>query len=196
MKVVDILKKDYQALRYSKEEPSFMKMLLFALTDYSFRITIRLRLSNHLYMRNWLLKAFGKLLYWQNLRRSVDINPNAQIGPGLRLAHPVAITIGEQVKVGAFAHILQNVTIGGNSGKKVESEDGTLIMPVIGNFVRIGAGAVVAGPIKIGNHVIIGANAVVMINVENYCTVAGVPATLTHKGDSPHSLGLSRIFKQ
>lgn len=40
----------------------------------------------------------------------------------------------------------------------------------------IGTGAKILGPIKIGDNVKIGACAVVLKNVENNCTVVGIPA--------------------
>lgn len=37
------------------------------------------------------------------------------------------------------------------------------------------------GPIKIGNHVKIGANSVVLNNVEDNCTVVGIPGDIIKK---------------
>jgi serine O-acetyltransferase len=50
--------------------------------------------------------------------------------------------------------------------------------PIIGNNVRIGAGAKVLGSIKIGNNVRIGANAVVLTDVPDGATAVGVPARI------------------
>ena len=55
------------------------------------------------------------------------------------------------------AWVFQNVTIGGAPGKQG--------MPTIGDDARSFAGAVIAGPIKIGDGVHVGANAVVSIDV-------------------------------
>jgi serine O-acetyltransferase len=46
-------------------------------------------------------------------------------------------------------------------------------MPVIGDNVRICAGAKVLGGIKVGNNVVIGANCVVVKDVPDNCTVVG-----------------------
>lgn len=51
-------------------------------------------------------------------------------------------------------------------------------MPIIGNNVYIATGAKILGPIKIGSNVIIGANAVVINDVPNNVTVAGIPAKI------------------
>lgn len=51
-------------------------------------------------------------------------------------------------------------------------------VPVIGDNVRISAGARILGPVRIGNNVIIGANAVVVKDVPDNCIVAGIPAKI------------------
>lgn len=47
---------------------------------------------------------------------------------------------------------------------------------MIGDNVEINAGAVIVGPVHIGNYVRIGANAVVIHDIPNNCTAVGVPA--------------------
>lgn len=54
-------------------------------------------------------------------------------------------------------------------------------VPVVGNNVFIGTGAVVVGDIKIGNNVIIGANSVVTIDVPDNCYAIGIPANVKQK---------------
>ena len=51
-------------------------------------------------------------------------------------------------------------------------------IPIIGDNVRICAGAVVLGDIIIGNNVTIGANAVVLKDVPDNCIAVGVPAVI------------------
>ena len=53
--------------------------------------------------------------------------------------------------------------------------------PIIGNNVRIGAGAKVLGSIRIGNGARIGANAVVLTDVPDGATAVGVPARIILK---------------
>jgi serine O-acetyltransferase len=48
---------------------------------------------------------------------------------------------------------------------------------MIESDVQIGTGAKVIGPITIGKGAIVGANAVVIKNVADLQTVAGIPAT-------------------
>lgn len=51
----------------------------------------------------------------------------------------------------------------------------------IGDNVRIGAGAIVTGDIKIGNNSFVGAGAVVTKNLPNNCIVVGNPAYIIKK---------------
>ena len=51
-------------------------------------------------------------------------------------------------------------------------------MPVIGNNVSIGSGAVVVGPISIGDNVVIGANSYVDKSVPPNVVVAGCPVRI------------------
>jgi serine O-acetyltransferase len=50
--------------------------------------------------------------------------------------------------------------------------------PEIGDWVYIGVGAKIIGKIHVGNHVAIGANSVVLKDVPDYATVAGIPARI------------------
>lgn len=69
--------------------------------------------------------------------------------------------------------IYQQVTIGSHGKKGCDRG-----YPIIGNKVRIYAGAKILGAIKIGDNVIIGANSVVLKDVPANTTVAGVPARI------------------
>ncbi len=78
----------------------------------------------------------------------------ARIGPGLFIEHGFATTL-TAVTVGADCWVNQQVTVG-HTGRG---------QPVIGNRVRIGAGAVVVGPVRVGDGAVIGANATVVRDV-------------------------------
>ncbi len=100
----------------------------------------------------------------------VDIHPAARFGSGIMLDHATGFVAGETSRVGDGCSILHGVTLGG-TGK--ESGDRH---PKIGNNVLIGAGAKVLGNIKIGDGARIAAGSVVLKDVHELCTVAGVPA--------------------
>jgi serine acetyltransferase len=107
----------------------------------------------------------------------------------------VGITIGGGAAIGRFAFIRPNVTVGARAGRTRVRPDGSVqTMPQIGDFVGIGAGAVILGPVTIGNHAQIGANAVVLSDVPDLATVVGVPARVLCRDESPKGSLLSRVF--
>ncbi|MEZ5779850.1 MAG: serine O-acetyltransferase [Paracoccaceae bacterium] len=114
------------------------------------------------------------LAYFVQMRVSeafgVDIHPNARIGRGIMIDHAHSIVIGETAVVGDNVSMLHSVTLGG-TGK----EDGDR-HPKIGNGVLIGAGAKILGNIHIGTCSRIAAGSVVLNDVPECKTVAGVPA--------------------
>lgn len=87
--------------------------------------------------------------------------------------------IHERCKIGDNCEIYQNVTVGGN-GKK---DSPWSRVPIIGDNVKIYAGACLLGPITIGNNVVIGANAVVLCNVPDNSIAVGVPARIIVKNE-------------
>ena len=54
-------------------------------------------------------------------------------------------------------------------------------MPIIGDNVSIGSGAVVVGPIHIGDNVSIGANSYVDKDIPDNVVVAGIPAKILRR---------------
>lgn len=121
--------------------------------------------------RLYLLKIplIPKLIYYLTRIIFGTIVPyKTQIGEKVVFWHAgLGVVIHGDAVIGDRVNIMQNVTIGGRGKKQV---------PVIGNDVFIGAGAIVIGDIFIGDNAIIGANAVVTKSVPANCVVAGVPA--------------------
>jgi serine O-acetyltransferase len=78
----------------------------------------------------------------------------ALIGPGLFIEHGFATTLTAAL-VGADCTVNQQVTVG-HTGRG---------QPVIGDRVRLCAGAVVVGPVTVGDDATIGANATVVRDV-------------------------------
>ena len=102
----------------------------------------------------------------------VDIHPAAQIGQGVMLDHATGIVVGETAVIEDHVSILHSVTLGG-TGK--ESGDRH---PKIRRGVLLGAGAKIIGNIEVGEGAKVGAGSVVLNNVPNHVTVAGVPAVI------------------
>ena len=89
------------------------------------------------------------------------------------LDHGTGVVIGSFVTIGDEATIQQNVTI----GRKAESPN---IAPRIGRGVLLSTGATILGDVSIGDFAKIGAGAVVTSNVPSGCTAVGIPARLTN----------------
>lgn len=126
------------------------------------------RLSNYLYQKG--IPVIPKAItYLLRLVFSCYIPASANIGKGLILGYGgLSVVLHDRCVIGKHCHIDQSVTIGGTS-KKVD-------VPVLGDFVYVGAGAKILGPVKIGNNVVIGANAVVIQDIPDNSLAVGVPA--------------------
>lgn len=116
-----------------------------------------------------LITYFIRLIFSCYIPYSFKAGKNLVLGYG-----GLGIVIHAKAVVGDNCHTDQNVTIGGTS-KKVK-------VPVLGNNVYIGAGAIIIGPIKIGNDVVIGANAVVINDIPDNSLVVGVPGRIAKRG--------------
>ncbi len=94
------------------------------------------------------------------------IGRGADFGQGFVLVHSIGVVINSQVVGGENIKIEHQVTIGAEKRE----------CPKIGSNVFIGAGAKIIGKIRVGNNVKIGANSVVLEDVPDNVTVAGIPA--------------------
>jgi serine O-acetyltransferase len=102
----------------------------------------------------------------------VQIGDRVSIAPGLMMTHGNVVIDG-RTSIGRRCQINPWVTIGLTNSKKVGfSVEG----PTIGDYVHIGTGAKVLGPITVGDYARIGANAVVVHDVPPNTTVVGAPA--------------------
>ena len=110
---------------------------------------------------------------------AVDIHPAARIGRGIMIDHAHAIVIGETAVVGDDVSMLHDVTLGG-TGKEHGDRH-----PKIGNGVLIGAGAKILGNIRVGCCSRVAAGSVVLKDVPDRTTVAGVPAKVVGDAGCP-----------
>jgi serine O-acetyltransferase len=97
-----------------------------------------------------------------------DIDPRAEIGPGLLLMHHTGVFIGPAV-IGDNCVLHHNVTI----GQRVASGDHGV--PRLGDDVWIGPGATITGDVTIGDGATISAGSVVSRDVPARALVAGNP---------------------
>ncbi len=101
----------------------------------------------------------------------MDIDPQADIGGGFYIGHIGGVHINPAAVLGRNCDVAHRVTIGA-------SAMGRAGIPVLGDDVYVGTGAVLMGKIKVGNGAKIAANTLVMTNVPAGATVMGVPGRI------------------
>ncbi len=124
---------------------------------------------------NWLWKQERRFLavHLQNRISEMfgaDIHPAATLGKGILIDHATSVVIGETAVVEDNVSMLHEVTLGG-TGKEMGDRH-----PKVREGVLIGAGAKVLGNVEVGKGSRIGSGSVVLNDVPEGCTVAGVPA--------------------
>lgn len=126
------------------------------------------RLANRLRRSAIPLLPFA-ISYLSRAITGIEIHPDARIGPGLFIDHGSGVVIGETAEIGENVTLYQGVTLGGTgfqSGKR---------HPTVEDYVTIGSGAKLLGPITVGHGAKIGANSVVVEDVPPNSTVVGNP---------------------
>lgn len=109
--------------------------------------------------------------FW-SIVAGAEIPITVQIGGGLLLPHPNGIVVHADTIIGTNCLLFQQVTLGTN---------GSSGAPVVGDFVDIGPGAKVLGPVRIGDGAIIGAMSLVLKDVAADAVAAGIPARETER---------------
>ena len=143
--------------------PGFQALTLHRLSHRMWRSRLPLKLPAR------LLSQVGRSL------TGVEIHPGATIGHGVFIDHGMGVVIGETTEVGNRCLLYQGVTLGG-TGK-----DHGKRHPTLAENVVVGAGAKVLGAICIGSNTRIGAGSVVVRDVQENCTVVGIPGRVIHQ---------------
>ena len=138
-----------------------------------FQAVLLYRVSHWLYQHGWIY------LPWFLSRLSLaitgaEIEFNAQIGPGMFVAHPVGIVVGRGTIIGSEVTLFQGVTFGVRSWHP----DQIRKFPRVGNRCFFFSGAAVVGDITIGDECIVGAHAVVTRDVPSGAMALGVVAEI------------------
>jgi serine O-acetyltransferase len=89
----------------------------------------------------------------------------------------IGIFIHPRARIGRRCILSQFISIGGMKGHEEA--------PIIGDYVRVGTGARILGPVRIGDFAVIGPNAVVVRDVPAGTVVFGVPARVVRTMSDP-----------
>lgn len=152
--------------RIEESDFSFMSYALIHYKEFRNLFAYRLEKAGKKIARNIFATLFP--LYDSLFIHAKDI------GEGLFIQHGFATIITAE-HIGKNCFINQQVTIGAD--KPGES------LPWIGDNVRICAGVIIIGNVKINDNAVIGAGAVVVKDVDESDVVAGVPAKHIKKKD-------------
>lgn len=119
------------------------------------------------------LRLIARILsQWAKFFTGIEIHPAAKIAGGVFIDHGSGTVIGETAEIEENVIIYQCVTLGG-SGKETGKRH-----PTIKKGAVISAGAKVLGGFTVGEYAKIGAGAVVLKEVPPYATVVGVPGKI------------------
>lgn len=156
--MLDNLRRDARRLSLSYAGSTARAVAEALLFNNGFQAVVLYRIARWLKVHRVpvLAPLVSRLNLWLT---GVDVNPTAEIGPGLLISHGTGLVIGGAARIGEDALILHGVTVGSLSPSRV----GT--MPVIGDRAFLGAGAKIVGGVTLGDDVVVGPNAVVTEDV-------------------------------
>lgn len=144
--------------------PAFLHIFYNRTSPETFLFWFRIA---QMYKCNRILRIIANLHLRHISRiRNIDIPIDTKIGKGLYLGHFMCIVINPSSIIGDYCNISQFCNIGANDGPAA----------YIGNYVYIGPNVCIVENVKIGDNVTIGAGAVVVHDIPDNATVAGVPA--------------------
>lgn len=136
------------------------------------------RLGHFFWVRRF--KFLGRLTsHISRFLTGIEIHPGARIGRRFFIDHGMGVVIGETSEIGDDVLLYQGVVLGGTTLEKRKRH------PTVGNYVVIGAGATILGPIKIGDGARIGSGSVVVKPVPPRATVVGVPGRVVEAKKPP-----------
>lgn len=165
---------DMRAIKY--RDPAFGSCITAPFIYPSIQVLFVFRIANPLWRvglrfpARWLMQ----MARWVT---GIEIHPGATIGPGLFIDHGMGVVIGETAEIGRDCTLYHGVTLGGVMPAVGAQEQRCVKRhPTLNDYVIVGAGAQVLGPITIGRCARIGGNSVVTKDVPDSMTVVGVPA--------------------
>lgn len=161
--LVGAVRSDYRCNRRDWTKPGFRALAVYRFGAWR-------RTAESRWVRVPLFAVYRTLHRFVRNHYGIEIHETATIGPRFWIAHQGGIVIHPYARIGSDCMIRQNVTIG------AATFDDRHNGPILGDRVRVGAGAAIIGQITIGDDVRIGPNAVVMRDVPAGMVVSGPPA--------------------
>jgi serine O-acetyltransferase len=153
-------------------DPDFKKFLREMMIGQSFRYIFWYRVNQYFdsIRSRWMLpfRLMARLiLHHYGYKFGIGIGLRAEIGPGFKIEHYGTIFVNPRARIGLRCTLAQGVTIGEYNG-----------CPRLRDFIFVGPGAKIIGPVRVGNNAIIGANCVVTKDVPDNAVTAGIPGKI------------------
>ena len=164
-----------------ERDPAASNRLAVIFLYPSFQVMVAYRVSHGLWRIGFHFIA-RLLMQIARILTGIEIHPAAKIGPGFFVDHGMGTVIGQTTEIGRDVTLYHDVTLGGvmpaiDSQKQRDAKR----HPTLGDYVIVGAGAQILGPITVGRCARVGGNSVVTKNVPEGATVVGVPARQMNK---------------
>lgn len=169
----EYIKEDIQVV--FERDPAVRSKWDVVLAYPGFHAVLFHRLAHWLWSRGWTTLA-RVVSHLSRFLTGIEIHPGARIGRRLFIDHGMGVVIGETAEIGSDVTLYQGVSLAGTSLEKGKRH------PTLEDWVLIGAGAAVLGPITIGRHSRIGAGSVVVNSVPAHSTVVGIPGKIVKGG--------------
>ena len=174
-----------------ERDPAASNRLAVVFLYPSFQVMLAYRVSHGLWCIG--LHFIARLLMQiARILTGIEIHPAAKIGPGFFVDHGMGTVIGQTSEIGRDVTLYHDVTLGGvmpaiDSQKQRDAKR----HPTLGDYVIIGAGAQILGPITVNRCARVGGNSVVTKDVPEGATVVGVPARQMNNRDATPSGAMS-----
>jgi serine O-acetyltransferase len=171
--LLELLREDWARHGRKWHRPGFHAVAVYRLGVRAARLPRPLRRA--------ALALHGLLYFVTRNLYGIELPAAATVGRRFLVGHQSGIVIADDAVIGDDCLIRQNVTIGATTGGGGS--------PVIGDFVEIGAGAVLAGAIRVGDGAVIGPNAVVTTDVAPGAVLLAPPPRVLLGGPSARADG-------
>jgi len=154
---------------YSGRQPADRELVEMIQLDPCLEAVLLYRVERSLFLDDPDDPLLPYLAALMRLKTGIELYYSTEIGPGLNVMHGVGVVVGPRYRIGRNFIINHGATVGQSGAHEPESV-------IIGDNVRIFAGAKVIGGVRIGDNVHIGANAVLIDDAESNSVYLGVPA--------------------